>query len=333
MSSSQPESPDGVVGGLKLVTTAVLSESRQFEFYREGVLRRLLPTVPEPRSPFRASMRLIVGRGAELVEHKSDAVDVERTAERLRRDGCDDISIDLMRHCTGLTTISQKGDRVLRAGELCFIDYGQPLSMIRARHSAQGVIVSRSKARERLGGDVSSLVGRPLPGRGLAAVLRRHLIASFDEARSMSSAERAVAADAAADMMLMVLKQRLDRKVDEDGFQSGLYHAGRIVIDRYCADPDLAPERIAAIMGCSHASLFRAFAQNDETVVQAIWAARLERALRLLTGAEGEPMIADVAWKCGFRQSATLVRMFRRHYGFSPNDVRDRAFCISRPAL
>lgn len=307
------------------MTTALLPVARQFEFYREGVLRRLLPTVPDPKSSFQAGMRLIVGRSAELVEHKSDPVDVERSAQRVQSDGCDDISIDLMRHCMALTTISQKGNRVLRSGDLCFIDYGQPLSMIRTRHRAQGVIVSRSRAREVLGSDVSSLAGKPIPGLGLAAVLRRHLIATFDEAHNMSSPGRAAATDAAADMMLVVLQEQLSRKVDEEGHASGFYQAARIVIDQHCTDPDLTPEQISTIVGCSRASLYRAFARHDQTVVQVIWVARLERALRLLAaGVQGKPAVGEVAWKCGFRHPATLARMFRRHFGFPPHEARDR---------
>ena len=314
--------PQDVVGGLTVMSTATLPEARQFEFYREGVLRRLLPTVEQPKSPFRAGMRLIVGRGAELAEHRSDPVGVERSTQRLRRDGCDDISIDLMRHCTTSTTISQNGDRVLHSGDLCFIDYGQPLSMTRSRHLAQGVIVSRTRAREVLGSGVSSLVGQPIPNRGLAAVLSRQLIATFDEAANMSATERGAAADAAADMMLVLLQARLGRRVDEDALPSGFYKAAQIVILRHCTDPDLTPERVASIVGCSRASLYRAFARHDETVAHAIWSARLERARQLLTSGTGsQSAIGTIAWHCGFRQPATFARMFRRRFGISPGDI------------
>lgn len=321
MSSAQAMPSDGA-GRLTVVTTAMLPEPRQFEFYREGVLRRLLPTVEQPRAPFRAGMRLVVGRGAELVEHRSDSVDVDRSALRLRRDGCDDISVDLMRHCTSTTTISQKTDRVLRPGELCFIDYGQPVSMIRSRHVAHGIIVSRARAREVVGSDVSSLAGRPIPGQGLASVLRQHLITTFDEVANMSEPERAAATDAASEMMLVLLRTQLDRRIDEDGFPAGFYRAARIVIDRHCRDPNLSPDRVAAVVGCSRASLYRAFACHDETVAQTIWDARLQQALQLLTSrAGGRPAIGDIARQCGFRQPATFARMFRRHFGFSPSDA------------
>jgi AraC-like DNA-binding protein len=320
--SSLGAAPPGEAGATKVVTTALLPTPQQFDFYREAVLRRVLPTVQHPEAGFRGGMRVIVGRGAELIEHRSDPVDVERSAQRLRGDGCDDISIDLMRHCT-TCTISQGGDRVLRSGELCFIDYGQPVSMVRSRHIANGIIVSRARAREVVGSDVSSLVGKPIPRTGFAAVLSRHLIATFDEAANMSAPERAAATDAAAEMMLVLLRARLGRKVDEDGFPAGFYRAARIVIERHCTDPDLTPDRIAAVVGCSRASLYRAFARHEETVAHAIWLARLERASQLLAScAEGKSSVSEIAWRCGFRQPASFTRMFRRHYGFSPSDAR-----------
>lgn len=325
MTSSQPV-PQHVVGRMTVVATAVLPERRQFEFYREGVLRRLLPTVPHPKSAFRAGMRLIAGRGAELVEHRSDPVDVERSIQRLRRDGCDDISIDLMRHCT-TSTISQNGDRIVRSGDLCFIDYGQPLSMIRSRNVAHGVIVSRARAREVLGDKVSSLAGTPIPPRGLAAVLRNHLITTFDEAGNMSAPERAAATDASAEMMLVLLQALAGHKIDEEAYSCGFHKAAHIVIARHYADPDLTPEQIAAIVGCSRASLYRVFSRHGETVAHAIWTARLDRALHLLaSGTESRSAIGTIAWRCGFRQPATFARMFRRRFGFSPGDARDLRF-------
>jgi len=318
--------PADAAGRLKVVTTALLPAAQQFDFYRDGVMRRVLPAVPHPRSAFRGSMRVIAGSGAELVEHKSDPVAVERSARRIRGDDCDDISIDLMRHCT-TCTISQKGDRVVRSGELCFIYYGQPVSMTRSRHTAHGIIVSRARASDVLGSDFSSLAGKPIPKGGLAAVLSRHLMATLDEAGSMAAPERAAATDAAAEMMLVLLRTRLGRPVDEDGFPFGFYQAARMVIGRHCPDPDLTPARVAALVGCSRASLYRAFASRDETVADAIWIARLDRALQLLlSSADSQPPVSEIAWRCGFRHAASFARMFRRHYGFSPSDARVLTF-------
>ena len=63
-----------------VVTTAVLPEARQFEFYREGVLRRLLPTVPQPKSVFRAGMLYLVTVDAKAWDNvnKFDAIHLVR---------------------------------------------------------------------------------------------------------------------------------------------------------------------------------------------------------------------------------------------------------------
>jgi AraC-like DNA-binding protein len=310
-------------GTLTAVTTAVLPESKQFAFYREGVLRRLLPTVaPDARRAFRARMRRIVGNGVELVEHASDAVEAGRSAERIRGDDCDDISLDLMRRCT-MATISQNGERTLHAGDFCFIDYGQPLSVIRPRHTALGIIVSRARVREVIGDEVSSLAGQPIPMRGLAAVLRQHLVTTFDEAEHMSVHERTMAADAACDMMLALLQARRGAAADVGRFATGYHQAALTIIERYCADPELAPGGIAVMLGCSRASLYRAFAQHGESVARAIWIARLDRARQLLISpAERHTFVSDIAWRCGFREPATFTRMFHRRFGFSPRDAR-----------
>jgi hypothetical protein len=83
-------------GTLLDVTTDVVPERERLSFWREQVLRRLEPTKALVEDqPFRAHVRRIIGPGAELLDCTSDAVHVVRTAARCRRDGCDDISIDL----------------------------------------------------------------------------------------------------------------------------------------------------------------------------------------------------------------------------------------------
>jgi len=56
---------------------------------------------------------------------------------------------------------------------------------------------------------------------------------------------------------------------------------------------------------------------------------------RLLTSAGGVGIaIADVAAMCGFRETPTFSRMFRRHYGLTPTDAREgRAAGLIAPAL
>lgn len=310
-------------GRLDELTTNDVPSAQRLTFWRDGVLKRMEPMQgPGDGQPFRARLRRMAVEGAELVVHESNAIHAERSPERRRVDACDDISIDLMQDCQS-ALIDHNGEHRLRAGDLRIIDYAQPIRVLRSRHRASAIILSRKRVSAVLGDDLSALVGRYLPARGMAAVLRSHMRATIDEAPRLSPAERHVATMAAADMALAMLQSMRHGIADGEQFSDGFYQAARRVIAQRCADPDLAPDRVAAILGCSRASLYRVFARHDESVAAAIWSTRIERAWRLLTSAEGAGMmISQIAIDCGFREVPTFTRMFRRRYGMTPSEAR-----------
>ena len=165
----------------------------------------------------------------------------------------------------------------IRPGDLYLTDYAQPSQVRRLEHCTAGIMLSRQAVRDAVG-DVAVMAGIKFGTIGLAAVLRRHVSTTFDEASVMSSAERLVALKAAVDMTLALMRISSDRAADVEQFDSGFYRAAHVVIERDCGDPDLRPERVAMILGCSHASLYRAFARRDESVAAVIWRARTGRA-------------------------------------------------------
>lgn len=310
-------------GRLVELTTDGVPAAERLAFWRDGVLRRMEPTTAsEADVPFRARLRRISVEGAELVEHISDPVTARRTAERRRIDGCDDISIDVMRHCR-IASIDHAGEHRLRPGDVCVVDYAQPIEVRRSRHAAIGLIMPRSRAREAMGGDVAALAGSRLAARGMTAVLRHHLLTTLNEASFMSSPERALAVDAAVDMALAILQAGRLGTADSEQFSEGFYCAAHRLIDRLCTNADLTPERVALALGCSRASLYRVFARHGESVAATIWSARLERARRLLVSPEGARLlVADIAQHCGFREIPTFTRMFRRRFGMTPSEAR-----------
>ena len=313
-------------GRLDELTTNDVPAAQRLSFWRDGVLKRMEPVEgPGDGQPFQARLRRIAVEGAELVVHTSNAICAVRSPERRRIDACDDISIDLMQECES-AMIDHNGEHRLRPGDLRIVDYSRPIQIRRSRHSASAVILPRQRVREVLGDDLSALVGRHLPARGMAAVLRSHMRATIDEAPRLSPAERHAATTAAGDMALAMLQSMRLGIVDGEQFGDGFYQAARRVIAQRCADPDLAPDRVAAILGCSRASLYRVFARHDESVAAAIWSTRIERAWRLLTSIEGAGMmISEIAIDCGFREVPTFTRMFRRRYGMTPREARAAA--------
>ena len=314
-------------GTLLDVTTDVVPERERLSFWREQVLRRLEPTKALVEDqPFRAHVRRIIGPGAELLDCTSDAVHVVRTAARCRRDGCDDISIDLILDWTR-ASIEHGGERRLRPGDLCIVDYTQPLqAAVCSRHRAMGIILSRRIIQDALGNEVSALAGRRVPTYGIGGLLRSHMLATRDEAPHLSPAQRLLALKAATDMALAALQAEAKGMADSEQFALGFYQAARALIDRDCGDIDLTVDAIALGLGCSRASLYRVFAARGESVAAVIWATRLDHAQRLLRSrGHAHLLIAEIAFRCGFADQATFNRMFKRRYGMTPRDAREVA--------
>jgi AraC-like DNA-binding protein len=313
-------------GQLFRYSTDGMPAAQRLIYWREAVMRRMVPLAVEgTANPFRGRMRRIVGDGLELIEFASEDVVAVRAPERCRIDGCDDITIDLMRRCTG-TWMEHGGTQRINAGDLYLVDYARASEVRRSAHCTVGLTMSRKLAREVLHPGVEPRAGMKFAASGLAQVLRRHLQSTFDQADKMSVSERAAAAKAAKDMALALLQAGHSGAADAERFADGFYHAALGLIDRECGDPDLTPELIAFALGCSRAALYRAFAKQAQSVAVAIWQSRLERAHRMLTSVHGIGfLISEIAVLSGFREMPSFTRMFRRRYGMSPRDAREAA--------
>ena len=83
--------------------------------------------------------------------------------------------------------------------------------------------------------------------------------------------------------------------------------------------PELSAAGIAAAAGISERQLSRLFAMSGRTVPQAILAARLEEAQRLLGSPLNEHLsVADIAARCGFSSHAQFSRSYRATFGLPP---------------
>ncbi len=76
-------------------------------------------------------------------------------------------------------------------------------------------------------------------------------------------------------------------------------------------------------LGCSRAQLYRAFAEQQDSVATAIWNARLDCARALLTESRRSWSASEVAMRCGFLDASNFSRMFKRRFGASPGQMRD----------
>ena len=98
----------------------------------------------------------------------------------------------------------------------------------------------------------------------------------------------------------------------------------RRLIARHLQEPDLAPTRVADLLGVSVRHLHMLFEVADRSFSQTVTEERLKQSRRLMREAP-ERLIADIASACGFESLATYYRVFNAAYGMAPGDFRAQA--------
>ena len=131
------------------------------------------------------------------------------------------------------------------------------------------------------------------------------------------------------DLLLTVLREILPRNGDSRATDLRAYFgAAKLVIQERFSDPNLGPEAIAAALGCSRSTLYRAFHEHDMTVARYLREVRLQQARRRLAESPPGASIAAIALECGFYDPAYFRKLFRARFDMSPSDARGTAFVL-----
>jgi AraC-like DNA-binding protein len=113
---------------------------------------------------------------------------------------------------------------------------------------------------------------------------------------------------------------------DMPGSASARYAQACRYIARNLSDPTLSPTTIAAHVGLSTRSLSRLFAMNGQTVERSIWSRRLTAARDELANPQSrDKSITEIAFACGFNDTAHFSRSFANAYGMTPRQFRTAA--------
>jgi AraC-like DNA-binding protein len=98
----------------------------------------------------------------------------------------------------------------------------------------------------------------------------------------------------------------------------------RLIIRQNMASPDFDPEQLARLMAMSRSKLYRLF-EHAGGVAHFINRERLQEAHRHLTSSRDSLPIHTVGNEVGFIDHSTFSRAFRREFGYSPSEVRERS--------
>lgn len=305
-------------------TTDGLVPKDALHYWSATVLRRMdIERAGANNAPFQARLRRSPARHGEFWDHASETLYVNRSRERCLRDGGDEIYVGLI--VDGFSNLDY-GDRrlALCPGDIYIVDFREPIRAEWLAHRELGLLIKRQSASDLLS-DItrsSSAIQRREAVKtqsGFAALFAAHLRLLAGEVTRLSPAEHSEAIDIAIRLALFML--RTDAGTSEKRDAAALIAAARRLIDERLGDPDLSPDHIADVLGCSRATLYRRFEQAGVGVVETIRDARLDSTRDMLL-AEPTASISDLAFRCGFLDQSSFNKMFKRRFGMAPSQLR-----------
>ena len=161
--------------------------------------------------------------------------------------------------------------------------------------------------------------------RSVSRLFAAYVAAGFQSPDALTASERALFARHAAELLSEGLIAPGEGESHPAARRTVGFMRALHLIERNLADPMLGPERIARDLGISTRSLHRLFGDRRQTVMKEILAARLNRAADLLASSKSWPgSVTEVAFACGFNDASHFSRSFRRRFGCSPREYRNK---------
>lgn len=287
-----------------------------FDYWRDIACYDWAPDRPEPDAPFAASAWGLVPAQAELYAYRVSALSGTRTRAALASDGHGDLSIGLV--LSGSRIAEAAGDREVHAesGGAFVHDAGRPSRLAWSEGEGVHLVLRRGMMERLFDGHipVPSVMIAMLTQSPLFPHWRRTMLGLARLPRDLHAAQAGFVIDQAASLTQFMLRQA------HPG-ESSLHAAAMALIEWNLAESRLSPGWIAERLGCSRASLYRAFQGKEHGIAKTIAELRYREAWRALAG-NPAATISDVALSCGILDTVNFSRSFRERFGMSPSEAR-----------
>lgn len=292
------------------VSTDGVAPSEAFDFWREIACYDWDPARPDLAQPFNARATAIIAQDAEFYSFGVSALEGARSRKMVLADGFDTLSIGIV--LSGRRQAEAEDDRA-EATEPAGIfvhDASRPSRI--AWSDGRGVhLLLRRQALTAIFGQAipaPSALARTLAGSPLSELWRQQMRDMARHGPVLPPAERSFALG-----QLHALTQFMLGQMKSGSLRS----AAMALIDARLADPNMGVDWLVARLGCSRATLYRAFDEDARGIAGLITDLRYERARRMLAEQPDRP-IADVAMASGLYDTVNFSRGFRSRYGMAP---------------
>lgn len=282
------------------------------------------PIPAESAAAFTASAQCLVGSRAQLFRYNSDAVSGQGIPA--------EIADDRETYLVGVVLkgqrdyVEERGGAVSsKAGQFFVFDNRGRSHVDFSAHDAVHISLPRIELERMLGGAIPSPdeMCRALEMSRMGPALKSQLGLIAGHMAAANAVERAFLLSQATQMAFFTCEtataelQSRKRATPED-----LRSLAISVIEQELTSPDLSVSRLLEQLGCSRATLYRAFAGIEGGVSGVISALRIDRAKAIIARSPEMP-VSVVAARCGWYDSASFARAFKRHAGLSPSEYRE----------
>lgn len=212
-----------------------------------------------------------------------------------------------------------------RAGDFFVFDNRWHSRVAWSDHHAVQISVPRAELERRLGGLVPGpeVMTRMLGASRMGEVLKVQMGLAAGAMVEASETERDFMLVQLMQLALFACETATAGLAERTPSRRDLLAAALHLIEQNLARPGLDAKTLQTRLGCSRATLYRAFAEAGTSVSETIAQHRIARAKAILAASPEMP-VNMVAARCGWYDSASFARAFRRHEGLSPTEFREQ---------
>ena len=319
---------------MQTFSTEIVPASRRFDYWRELVSSNIIPLGidRDAREPFFGELLTCEIGGSRLLSVRSTSQRITRTSQRINQDRKTLYLLNYVVEGRGCT--SQHGTfRDITAGDFFFHDSS---SVCELHMAEQFEVLTLSLSRtlvDRYFAQAQHLCAMPLSVQhsATARVAADVLQSIVQNCTRMPGNCLETAVDNLVGVIAMAYGLRT--RPGASTAHSALLIRIRNYILAHLEDEDLTPGRVAAAHGISERYLSKLFEIDATTVSRWIWAQRLEASRRALSLPEtAHRTIKEVAYGYGFNDMSHFSFSFRKRYGCTPRQYRDKTLAAGTPA-
>jgi AraC-like DNA-binding protein len=312
------------------ISTQDFPERKRLEMWREVYGRAIANVDIEPigDAPFHANVSFELLPDVSIAAGSRSPARYHATKELVARGSKNFVLISLLR--SGTATATQFGRELIDGvGSASVIALSTPSSSTMLTEGSFITLALAQPAIATLAPRYADAFGSTIPrGNAALALLTKYVDMIRSDAEATDPALRRSISDHILDLSALALgasgdyaemaRQRSATAVRLAAIKSDILHAlGR---------SDLSTEMIALRHGISPRYVRKLFEQSGTSFSEFILAERLARAQRMLTDKRCAHLnIAQIAHESGFGDVSYFHRVFRRHFGATPSDLRDAA--------